>query len=125
MTVKAHGTQRSHGHASRTRDMENSPAPRTSLYRELHPEMFTAQRNTLRGRRLSDDERKAAIVENLRMYGPATAVQIAYRMGVNIKKVSPYLTAGIDGVIVVGRVRNQIGRGDCKRIWGLKHGISQ
>lgn len=124
MTVKAHGAQRAKGHASRIRDMSNGTSATVSLYQELHPEMYR-QKRSLRGRRLTDDERKAAIVEDLRAHGPATAQQIAFRLCVNIKRVSPYLTAGIDGVIVVGKVKSQIGRGDCKRIWGLKHGISQ
>lgn len=124
MTVKAHGAQRAKGHASRNRDMESGTAPRVSLYRELHPEMFLAKRRTLRGRRLSDDERKAAIVADLRAHGPATASQIAYRLGVNIKKVSPYLTGGIDGVVVV-RTVTSVERGNSEKIWGLKHGISQ
>lgn len=124
MSHHAHGTRRSRGHASRTRDMDTGSTPRVNLYQELHPEMFMERRPTLRGRQLSDDERKAAIVADLRTHGPSTAQEIAFRLGINIRRVSLYLATGIDGVVVVGKEKNQVNRSYIK-VWGVRNGISE
>lgn len=122
MSHHAHGTQRSHGGATRIGEMESRPeSPRVSLYQMLHPEMYiNAGRKTLRNRRLTDEERKVAIIEDLRANGPATATQIARRLGVNVKFVSPLLIAGIDGVAVV-RTPKKAGRSANRNVWGVKN----
>lgn len=119
MSHHAHGTNKVYGHASRTRDMETGTAVRHSLYYELHPEMRRPQRPTLRNRRMTDDERKAVIAEDLRTHGNATAAQIARRLGIDVTSVTPLLRSGIDGVVVMERKASERSS-RIAIVWGIK-----
>lgn len=119
MSHHAHGTNKVYGHASRTRGMETGTAAKHSLYYELHPEMRRPPRPTLRNRRMTDDERKAAIAEDLRTHGNATAAQIARRLGIDVTSVTPLLRSGIDGVVVIERKASERSSRIAK-IWGIK-----
>ena len=119
MSHHAHGTNKVYGHASRTRDMETGTAVRHSLYYELHPEMRRPPRPTLRNRRMTDDERKAAIAEDLRTHGNATAAQIARRLGSGVVAVKSMLRSGIDGVVVIEKKASDRSSRIAK-VWGIK-----
>lgn len=116
MSHHAHGTNRSYGHASRTSGMGTGSSVRHSLYQELHPEMYRAAPKSLRRRRISDDERRAAIIDDLRANGPSTAGEIQRRLRINKKYITPLLTAGIDGVTVVSTRQN---RSTIIKVWGM------
>ena len=116
MSHHAHGTNRSYGHASRTSGMEASTSARHSLYRELHPQMYRPTSPSLRNRRISDDERRTAIIDDLRANGPSTAGEIQRRLRINKKYITPLLTAGIDGVTVVSTRQN---RSTIIKVWGM------
>ena len=124
MSHHAHGTNKVYGHASRTREMEARRAQGERFsYRDIHPEMYRPGVPSLRNRRISDDERRAAIIADLRKNGPSTAGEIQQRLRINKNHITPLLHAGIDGVVVV---RTKLHGSTIVKVWGIvQHGISE
>jgi hypothetical protein len=123
MSHHAHGTRRIHAGASRTREADSAPQSQRFSYRDLHPEMYRPGVPSLRNRRISDDERRAAIIADLRANGPSTAVEIVKRLRINKKYITPLLNAGINGVTVV---RTEQRRSTLVKVWGVtQRGISE
>lgn len=104
-------------HASRTREMEAGRAQGERFsYRDIHPEMYKPKAPSLRNRRISDDDRRAAIIADLRTNGPSTAVEIMKRLRINKKYITPLLNAGINGVTVVRTKRHG---STIVKVWGM------
>lgn len=120
MSHHAHGTNKVYGHGSRTRGMEPGSATQGERFslRDLHPELYRPTPPTLRNRRMTDDERRAAIIDDLRTNGPATAVEIDKRLGISKNYTARLLADGIDGVVVE---RTVLRGSRTVNVWGLKH----
>ncbi len=123
MSHHAHSTRHIHDGASRTREADRSLQSQRFSYRDLHPEMYKPKAPSLRNRRISDDERRAAIIADLRTNGPSTAAEVERRLKINKKYITPLLNAGIDGVAVV---RTEQRRSTLVKVWGVaQHGVSE
>lgn len=84
MTHYAHGTQRSHGHASRTRDMYTPQTPCT-FFDDLHPHL----RNVVVGQQTLAERIHGYLLRR----GPRTLRQLSDKMGGDTGRVKRCLLA--------------------------------
>ena len=110
MTTSAHGNRRIDRRATHTPDTErHDPSCRFS-YRDLHPEMYRDPqiRGTYADR----------IKQWLKSNGPATALEISGKLGIDKSIVGNILSRGLPDIVVVGTHLPEKGA-PCRK-WGIK-----
>lgn len=95
MTVKAHGTQRTHGHASRIRDIYTPSTP-SNFFDDLHPHL----RNVVVGQQTLAERIHGYLVRR----GPRTLKQLSDKMGGGTGRVKRCLLANTALFERVGKV---------------------
>lgn len=96
-----------------TKPTDNPRQQRHSLYRELHPEMFSSAspkptRRTPTGQKVYDW---------LKEHGPATGRQVAEGLGVHAESVHSTLSHNVIGVRNVDTIKDKDGRKI--KVWGI------
>lgn len=120
MTTHAHGARRRNGFKE---EPTPTPAPRFSMYRETHPEMYKVIPSYRRVPPPPKRKRKvydpAAIRQWLIDNGPATAPSIATAFGDSRSSAigNMLLRGGVEGATVVGEQKRP--NGTPLRLWGI------